>query len=124
MAVTHTQFGASRWQKHGLCTRAFLAGIIPVVKLPGSLRDIACCVRWFLPERRISHSQEDEDDDEEDDEEEDDKDEDDELDAEDDELAPGGGVQLNGDIAPAVTVTTDASGKRKSAAAEKPVSKK
>ena len=72
--------------------------------------------------------QEDEEDDEDYDEDEDDEEDDEdiaiELEAEDAELAPGGGVQIDGDIAPATAVTTEAPGKRKSGAAEKPVSKK
>ena len=60
----------------------------------------------------------------EDDEEE--EDDDDDLDAEDAEMAPGGGVQIDEDIAPETAVATEAPSKRKSAAAEKeaPISKK
>ncbi len=69
--------------------------------------------------------QEDEEDDEDYDEEDDDEDDEDvELDDEDAELALRGAVQIDGDIAPAAAVATEAPAKRKSAAAEKPVSKK
>lgn len=68
----------------------------------------------FVPEKTAIVQEDDEDDEEDEDDDED----------EDDELVPGGGVQIDQDIAPATAVTTDAPGKRKSAAAEKPVSKK
>lgn len=62
----------------------------------------------------------------EDDDEEEDEDEDDEVDAEDAVVAPGGGVQIDEDIAPETAGAVEAPSKRKSAAAQKgaPVSKK